>query len=133
IYAHMTAPPPQLTRIRPELPPEADEVFRKVLAKEPAARYGSCQEFADALRQALGLGSQADETGAALTAVTGASPALAGSYPGAGGQGTGSGGAAQTVLDGMGSQPTVGAVALAGSSVPAGVSVPPEFTRPGPR
>ena len=71
MYAHMAAPPPQLTSMRPDLPAEADDVFRKVLAKDPAARYGSCQEFADALRQALGLGSQADETGAALTAATG--------------------------------------------------------------
>ena len=71
IYAHMTAPPPLPTRVRPDLPAGADDVFRKVLAKDPADRYGSCQEFADALRQALGLGSQADETGAALTAVTG--------------------------------------------------------------
>ena len=63
IYAHMTAPPPQPTRVRPDLPAGADDVFRKVLAKDPADRYGSCQEFADALRQALGLGSQADETG----------------------------------------------------------------------
>src|SRR5690349_16871545 len=72
IYAHMTAPPPQLTRMRPDLPAEADDIFMRVLAKDPAARYGSCQEFADALRLALGLGSQADETGSAmLTAVTG--------------------------------------------------------------
>ena len=132
IYAHMTAPPHKPTRVRPDLPAEADDVFRKVLAKDPAARYGSCQEFADALRQALGLGSQAGETGAALTAVTGEAPALAGSSPGAGGQGAtgpaGSGGAAHTVLDG---QPTLGAVALAGSSLPGPLSVPPEFTHPG--
>ena len=134
IYAHMTAPPPQLTRVRPDLPAGADDVFRKVLAKDPAERYGSCQEFADALRLALGLGSQADETGAALTTVTGEALALAGAYPGAGGQSAtgqdGSGGAAHTVLD---AQPTLGAVALAGSSLPGPVSVPPEFTRPGPR
>src|SRR6185369_8514429 len=139
IYAHMTAPPPQPTRVRPDLPAGVDDVFWKVLAKDPADRYGSCQEFADALRQALGLGSQSDETGAALTAVTGEAPALAGSSPGAGAQGAtgqgatgpaGSGGAAHTVLDG---QPTLGAVALAGSSLPGPVSVPPEFTRPGTR
>jgi protein kinase-like protein len=86
IYAHMTAPPPQLTRMRPDLPAETDDIFRRVLAKDPAARYGSCQEFADALRQALGLGFHADETGSAmLAAVTGAARPGGAQAPAAGG------------------------------------------------
>jgi len=55
MYAHLSAPPPPLTAHRPDLPPTADEVVAKALAKEPENRFGSCGEFADALRGALGL------------------------------------------------------------------------------
>lgn len=55
IYAHLSEPPPSLVALRPELPGEADAVIAKVLAKDAAGRYASCQEFADALRDALGL------------------------------------------------------------------------------
>ena len=41
--------------LRPELPPEIDEVFGRVLAKRPDERYGSCREFIDAARMALGI------------------------------------------------------------------------------
>ncbi len=53
MYAHLSAPPPRLTERRQGLPPAADEVFAKVLAKSPADRFGSCGEFAGALRSAL--------------------------------------------------------------------------------
>ena len=55
LYAHLSAPPPAVTALRPELPAELDEVLAIALAKEPADRYGSCGEFADAFREAIGL------------------------------------------------------------------------------
>jgi serine/threonine protein kinase len=55
MYAHLSAPPPMLTSLRPGLPPEVDEIMRRALAKAPDDRYPSCGEFADALRIALGL------------------------------------------------------------------------------
>ena len=55
IWAHLNKPPPLLTERRPELPPAADLVIAKALAKAQAERYQSCWEFADALRDAVGL------------------------------------------------------------------------------
>jgi hypothetical protein len=55
LSAHLTQAPPALTARRPGLPAEADAVLAQGLAKEAAGRYKSCQEFADALRTALGI------------------------------------------------------------------------------
>jgi serine/threonine protein kinase len=55
VYAHTTEPPPSLSARRPGLPAAADEVIAKAMAKVPEQRYGSCREFAAALREALGL------------------------------------------------------------------------------
>jgi len=55
IYAHLSEPPPSLTGRRPDLPRAVDAVFARALAKNPADRFGSCQEFADAMRRALGI------------------------------------------------------------------------------
>lgn len=59
VQAHLTEPPPPATSRLPWLPSEVDRVFARVLAKAPADRYGTCQEFADQLRRALRLRSQA--------------------------------------------------------------------------
>ena len=55
MYAHVSEPPPLLASRRPGLPPGADVVLGRALAKASADRYGSCREFAEALREALGL------------------------------------------------------------------------------
>ena len=55
IWAHLNKPPPSLAERRPELPPAADLVMAKALAKAQADRYQTCWQFADALRDALGL------------------------------------------------------------------------------
>jgi len=55
IWAHVEETPTMPTILRPELPPQIDEVFGRVLAKQPSDRYGSCREFIDAARAALGV------------------------------------------------------------------------------
>ena len=55
IYAHLSAPPPSLVSRRPDLPAAVDQVMAKAMAKTAEKRYESCGDFADALREALGL------------------------------------------------------------------------------
>ncbi len=55
MYAQLSEPPPPVTSRRPDLPVAIDAVFARALAKSPAERYGSCREFADALREAFGI------------------------------------------------------------------------------
>jgi serine/threonine protein kinase len=55
LLAHVTQPPPSLAAQRPELAGPADQVLARGMAKTPEHRYGSCREFSEALRQALGL------------------------------------------------------------------------------
>src|SRR5436305_10249499 len=54
IWAHVEETPTMPTVLRPDLPPETDDVFRRVLSKQPRERYQSCREFIDAARAALG-------------------------------------------------------------------------------
>ena len=55
LYAHLSTPPPRLTSVRPDLPPAVDDVLVRAMAKDPGERYPTCADFADALREALGL------------------------------------------------------------------------------
>jgi serine/threonine-protein kinase len=55
MYAHMHQAPPSLTSRRSGLPRALDAVFVRALAKAPTDRFASCQEFAEAVRAALGL------------------------------------------------------------------------------
>jgi serine/threonine-protein kinase len=55
VWAHLNSPPPPVTSIRPDLSAAVDQVLARALAKAPQDRYASCQQFADALREALGL------------------------------------------------------------------------------
>ncbi len=55
IWAHVEELPTRLTLLRPDLPPAIDEVFARVLAKQPGDRYENCREFVGAARQALGM------------------------------------------------------------------------------
>jgi serine/threonine protein kinase len=54
LFAHLFDPAPPLSSRRPGLPEAADAVLSKAMAKAPDQRYGTCQEFADALRAVLG-------------------------------------------------------------------------------
>jgi hypothetical protein len=71
IWAHVEETPTMPTVLRPELPPEVDEVFRRVMAKRPDERYASCREFIGAARVALGTRGSGDP-------VTGHQDAVAG-------------------------------------------------------
>src|SRR6202453_4348368 len=55
IWAHVEEPPTRLTLLRPDLPPAIDEVFARVLVKQPADRYENCRECVAAARQALAM------------------------------------------------------------------------------
>ena len=55
LYAHLYAPPPRLSAVRHDLPETIDDVLARALAKAPEDRFGSCGDFADALRDALGV------------------------------------------------------------------------------
>jgi serine/threonine protein kinase len=55
LLAHLSEPPPSICARRPDLPAVADKVLARALAKVPEKRFGSCADFAAALRQAFGL------------------------------------------------------------------------------
>jgi CHASE2 domain-containing sensor protein/tRNA A-37 threonylcarbamoyl transferase component Bud32 len=59
MFAHVSAPVPSAHTLRPELPEEIDEVIRRAMAKDPQQRYGSADEFTQAMTHAL---SKADTT-----------------------------------------------------------------------
>jgi Protein kinase domain len=51
--AHLTAPPPRVRELRPDLPAELDAVLARALAKDPRDRYRTCVEFIAAFAAAL--------------------------------------------------------------------------------
>ena len=55
MYAQLYAPPPAATARRPDLPAAVNLVLATALAKNPADRYATCGQFAEELRDALGL------------------------------------------------------------------------------
>ncbi|MBF6399708.1 protein kinase [Nocardia cyriacigeorgica] len=73
IQGHLQHQPPALSSVRHGLPTALDAVMARGLAKRPGERYGSCAEFADAVRAAL--------TGAAHPSLPRAQ--VAGAYPSA--------------------------------------------------
>ncbi len=54
IWAHVEEQPTRPTLLRPDLPTAVDDVFARVLAKQPGDRYENCREFMAAARAALG-------------------------------------------------------------------------------
>ncbi|MFB8004659.1 serine/threonine-protein kinase [Nocardia sp. NPDC056000] len=51
--AHLTAPPPRPTALRPDLPGGLDEVIATAMAKSPGHRFSDCMEFATETERAL--------------------------------------------------------------------------------
>ena len=46
LYAHLSAPPPRVTDMRPDLDGAVDQVIARAMAKEPDDRYATCGDFA---------------------------------------------------------------------------------------
>ncbi|MBF6456719.1 serine/threonine protein kinase [Nocardia cyriacigeorgica] len=53
VMGHISQPVPRLTDIRKDLPPSVDAVLGRAMAKRRDERFGSCTEFATAMRDAL--------------------------------------------------------------------------------
>jgi len=53
LLAHLESPPPQVTTLRPDLPPAIDQVITQAMAKAPADRFPTCRALITAARQAL--------------------------------------------------------------------------------
>ena len=51
VVKHMNEKVPSICRLRPDLPPEMDLFMQKAMAKLPADRYGTPQEFISAIEQ----------------------------------------------------------------------------------
>ena len=45
IHQHLTQPPPTLLRLRPDLPPEIDQVIHKALSKDTNVRHATAKDF----------------------------------------------------------------------------------------
>ena len=57
LLAHTSEPPAPVSAQRPDLPAVTDQVLARALAKTPENRFGTCGEFAESLREALGVSS----------------------------------------------------------------------------
>jgi Protein kinase domain len=70
LLAHTSEPPAPVSAQRPDLPAATDQVLARALAKAPEDRFGTCGEFAEALREALGVASYTAQA-AGPAAITG--------------------------------------------------------------
>jgi CHASE2 domain-containing sensor protein len=55
LWAHVNAPPPAPSRLRPDLPAAIDDVIARGMAKDPGERFRSGAELARACARALGV------------------------------------------------------------------------------
>jgi serine/threonine-protein kinase len=58
LWGHLQEEPPKASGRNPELPGAIDPVLARVLAKDPAERYGSCRELVEGARLALGVSAE---------------------------------------------------------------------------
>ena len=82
---HLSAPPPSLRGLEPDLPSVIEEVVMRALAKEPELRFASVQDFATALQHAAHQAEYLSVTplaaGTAASAAEIPHPSLAASTP----------------------------------------------------
>jgi eukaryotic-like serine/threonine-protein kinase len=71
--AHIHEPVPRATDRRPELPDQVDDVFARVLAKDPGERHATASEFVADLQAAVDAGDQATRA-LPLSAVAASTP-----------------------------------------------------------
>ncbi|HEX2316962.1 MAG TPA: protein kinase, partial [Thermomonospora sp.] len=76
LYAHLSDTPRPMSALRPGLPPAADEVMGRALAKAPADRPTTCLAFVQDLRDALSAATPADEPARPPAAGDGAPPGV---------------------------------------------------------
>ncbi|WP_181696834.1 serine/threonine-protein kinase [Nocardia sp. GTS18] len=57
ITGHLQSPPPPVSPRRAGLPPNLDAVMARALAKRPADRFSSCEEFVEAAQRAMRTGT----------------------------------------------------------------------------
>jgi serine/threonine protein kinase/Tfp pilus assembly protein PilF len=67
LIAHATAPPPRVTAVVSDVPRDLDSIVEKALAKNPADRYDSAGDLAQAVLAASGQGPIADPLGNVAT------------------------------------------------------------------
>ncbi|GAA3033588.1 serine/threonine-protein kinase [Streptosporangium longisporum] len=84
LWAHLAETPTPLTTLRPELPPQVDEVMTRALAKSPEQRYETCGRFVAELRDAI---SGADQPYRLTQAPLAPAPTAPGRRPGTGASG----------------------------------------------
>jgi CHASE2 domain-containing sensor protein len=61
LWAHVNAPPPSPSHLRPDLPSAIDAVLAGGMAKDPVARFPTAMELAHACARALGVALPADD------------------------------------------------------------------------
>jgi tetratricopeptide (TPR) repeat protein len=74
IYMHLNAPLPLPHTLRADLPPTAEQVILKALAKEPGDRYPSCKALAEAFTAAVNAPVEPGEWYADAPPVDGSAP-----------------------------------------------------------
>ena len=63
LWAHLVATPAPISGIRPEVPAAVDAVVARAMAKNPADRYGSCEELVRELESALDVSASGTAPG----------------------------------------------------------------------
>ena len=83
LWAHLVETPPSVTAIRPEVPAGIDAVVARAMSKDPADRYGSCEELLQELEAALaGPAASPSSGGGPPTGAPGAATDLSAPSPG---------------------------------------------------
>src|SRR4051794_19689195 len=68
MFAHITEPPPAVTKVRADLPAPLDAVIARAMAKSPEERFPTCREMIEAARAAMGAAATAIAVDGALLA-----------------------------------------------------------------